>query len=77
MFTSIIHTISGSKFQIDPITVTLFSGSGPTPPPPSLAKSQNAIHYRVKLQNLLGKVLVSKYCETKVLGKQLSVKEQI
>ena len=29
MFTSIIRAIIGSKFQIYPITVTLFSGSGP------------------------------------------------
>ena len=29
MFTSIIRTIIGIKFQIDPLTVTLFSGSGP------------------------------------------------
>ena len=51
MFTSIIRTIIGIKFQIDPLTVTRFSGSGPTspPPPPCLAKSQNAVGYTVKI----------------------------
>ena len=35
MFTGTIRTIIGGKFQIDSITVTLFSGSRPnTPPPP-------------------------------------------
>ena len=29
MFTSIIYTIIGTEFQINSITVTLFSGSGP------------------------------------------------
>ena len=29
MFTSIIRTIIGTKFQINPLTITLFSGSGP------------------------------------------------
>ena len=51
MFTSIIRTIIGVKFQINLLTVTLFSGSGPKgpPSPPCLAKSQNAIGYRVKI----------------------------
>ena len=50
MFTSIIRTIIGIKFQINPLTVTLFSGSGPkVPPPPCLAKSENAVGYRVKI----------------------------
>ena len=50
MFTSIIRAIIGSKFQIDPITVTLFSGSRPKkpPPPPVVAKSQNAVGYGIK-----------------------------
>ena len=47
VFTNIIRTIIGSKFQVDPITVILFSGSGPTLPPIPL-KSQNAVGYRVK-----------------------------
>ena len=34
MFTSIIRTIIGIKFQIDQLTVTLFSGSGPKSPLP-------------------------------------------
>ena len=34
MFTSIIRTIIGIKFQIDPLTITLFSGSGPKAPSP-------------------------------------------
>ena len=33
MLTSIIRTIISSKFQINPLTVTLFSGSGSTHPP--------------------------------------------
>ena len=52
MFTSIIRTIIGIKFQINPLTVILFSGSGPKSPPfpsPCLAKSQNAADYRVKI----------------------------
>ena len=50
MFTSIIRSIIGAKFQISPLTITLFSRSGPkSPPPPSqLAKSQNAVAYKVK-----------------------------
>ena len=32
MFTGMIRTIIGIKFQIDPLTVTLFSGSGPKSP---------------------------------------------
>ena len=32
MFTSIIRTIIGIKFQVNPLTVTLFSGSGPPLP---------------------------------------------
>ena len=32
MFTSIIRTMIGIKFQINPSTVTLFSGSGPPLP---------------------------------------------
>ena len=36
MFTSTIRTIICSKFQIDPITVNLLSGSGPKSPPPPL-----------------------------------------
>ena len=32
MFTSIIRTIIGIKFQINPLTVTMFSGSGPKSP---------------------------------------------
>ena len=42
MFTSIIHTIISTKFQINPLTVTLFFGSGPKKPPPP-AKSKNAV----------------------------------
>ena len=49
MFTSIMRTIIGIKFRINPLTVTLFSGSGPKSPPPYLAKSQNAVGYRVKI----------------------------
>ena len=50
MFTSIIRAIIGIKFQINLLTVTLFYGSGPkSPPPPCLAKSQNAIGHRVKI----------------------------
>ena len=53
MFTSIIRTIIGIKFQINPLTVTWFSGSEPTSPsppsPPCLAKSQNAVGYTVKI----------------------------
>ena len=50
MFTSIIRTIIGIKFQIDPLTVTLFSGSGPKAPlSPCLARSQNAVGYRVEV----------------------------
>ena len=50
MLTSIIRTIIGIKFQINPLTVTLFSGSGPkSPSPPCLAKLQNAVGYRVKI----------------------------
>ena len=38
IFTSIICTIISTKFQINPSTVTLFSGSGPkSPPPPPVA----------------------------------------
>ena len=33
MFTGIIQAIIGTKFQINPLTVTLFSGSGPKAPP--------------------------------------------
>ena len=29
MFAIIIHTIIGAKFQTNPLTTTLFSGSGP------------------------------------------------
>ena len=29
MFATIIRTIIGTKFQINPLTITLFSGSGP------------------------------------------------
>ena len=32
MFTSIIRTIIGTKFQINQLTVTLFSGLGPQSP---------------------------------------------
>ena len=46
MFASIIRIVIGSKFQIDPITVTLVSGSGPKSPP-LLAKSKNAVGYGV------------------------------
>ena len=49
MFTGIIRTIIAIKFQISPLTVTLFSGSGPKSPSPYLAKSQNAVGYRVKI----------------------------
>ena len=35
MFTSVICTIISRKFQINPLTVTLFSGSGSKSPPPS------------------------------------------
>ena len=50
MLTSIIRTIIGTKFQLNPSIINLFSGSGPTPPPPprQLAKSQNAVGYKVK-----------------------------
>ena len=33
MFTSIIRTIIGIKFQINPLTLTLFSGSRTKSPP--------------------------------------------
>ena len=48
MFPSIIYTIIGSKFQINPLTVTLFSGSVPKSPPPpqQLGKSQNVVGYK-------------------------------
>ena len=49
MFTCIIPTIISSKFQINPLTVTLLSGSWSTPPPPPLPQSQNAVGYRVKI----------------------------
>ena len=50
MFTSIIRTIIGIKFQIDPLTVTLFSGSGPKGPlSPVPGKISNAIDYRVEI----------------------------
>ena len=49
MFTSIIRTIISSKFQINPLTVTLFSGSGSTSPLPPTPQSQNAVGYRVKI----------------------------
>ena len=29
MFTSFMHTITGTKFQINQLTLTLFSGAGP------------------------------------------------
>ena len=34
MFASIVCTITGTKFQINPLTVTLFSGSWPESPLP-------------------------------------------
>ena len=46
MFASIIRTIISVKFQINPLTVSLFSE--PPPPPPYLAESQNAVGYRVR-----------------------------
>ena len=46
MFTSIIRTIINTKFQINPLTVTLFSGSGPKTPR-SWRKLKNAVGYRV------------------------------
>ena len=51
MFTSIIRTIISTEFQINPLTITLFFGSGPKSPPPLptyLVKSQNAVVSRVK-----------------------------
>ena len=48
MFTSIIHTIISTKFQINPLTVTLFSGSGPKSFRPVADECQNAVGYRVK-----------------------------
>ena len=48
MFTSIICTIIGIKFQINPLTVTLLSGSGPKSPPLPRAW-QN-----LKLQQVIG-----------------------
>ena len=50
MFTSIIRTIISTKFQINPLTLTSFSGSGPKSHP-QLAKSQNAVGYGVKLNS--------------------------
>ena len=35
MFTSTVRTIISTKFQNNPLTVTLFSGSGSRRPPPS------------------------------------------
>ena len=50
---------------MNPLTITLFSGSGPKSPP-ELAKSQNAVGYRVKkkiqqfhLRQERGKVLLA------------------
>ena len=40
MFTNIIHTIISTKFQINPLTVTLFSGSGPKDPSPLFSVSR-------------------------------------
>ena len=48
MFTSTILTITGTRFQINQSTVTLFSGHGPKSHSLLMAKSQNAIGYRVK-----------------------------
>ena len=53
MFTSIIRTIISTKFQVNPLAITSFSESGPKALPPSpheLAKSQNAVGYRVELK---------------------------
>ena len=50
MFTSIIRTIIGIKFQINLLTVTLFSGSGPKASLlPVAGKILNAVGYRVKI----------------------------
>ena len=51
MFTSFIHTITGTKFQINQLTITLFSA-------PQLVKSQNAVCYRVKT-NKLKKIVIN------------------
>ena len=50
MFTSIIRTIIGTKFHINLLTVTLFSGPVPKSPlSPMPGKSQNAADDRVKI----------------------------
>ena len=50
MFTSIIRTIIGIKFHINPLTVTPFPGPGPKKPlSPVPGKSQNAVGDRVKI----------------------------
>ena len=45
MFTSIIRTIISSKFQINPLNVTLFSGSGSAG---EISKC-GRLYYRVKI----------------------------
>ena len=53
MFTCIIHTITGTKFQINLLTVCnlvfWIRTKKPPPPPPQLTKCQNAVGYRVNL----------------------------
>ena len=52
MFTSIIRTIIGIKFHINPLTVTLFSGPGPKSPlspVPGKSKMQQVIGLRYLL----------------------------
>ena len=50
MFTSFMDTITSTKFQVNQLTLTLFSGSGPKKPARWLTKSQNAVDYRVKFK---------------------------
>ena len=53
MFTSIIRTIIGIKFQINPLTITLFSGSGPKSPPLPRAWQNFKMQYVIGLKYLL------------------------
>ena len=52
MFTGIIRTIITTKFQVNLLTVSLFSGSGPKSlPPPVAGEISKAVGYRVNRQS--------------------------
>ena len=56
MFTSFIHTITSTKFQINQLTLTLFSGSGPKSPPVA-GKISKCRKYLCYYQKLFGQLV--------------------